>query len=77
MTVVLYILLTPVALLFLSCALSPLYFKFGLFKFFYHDLMGWHTPDENAEETFDGASIHSKCKYCGRDIMMDSQGNWF
>lgn len=24
-----------------------------------------------------GVNIHAKCKYCGKDIIRDSQGNWF
>lgn len=52
-----------------------LYFRFGWFKFFYHDVMGWHIPIE--EQEFDGCSFTSICKYCGEKIMQDSQGNWF
>ena len=54
---------------------TVLYLKFGLFKFFYHNLLGWHKPIE--EECYDGISFTSKCKYCGEEIMQDSQGNWF
>lgn len=53
-----------------------LYFKFNLFKFWYHDVLHWHTPD-NSPQWFDGCSEHAKCKHCGQDIMQDSQGNWF
>lgn len=52
-----------------------LYEKFGLFKWFYHDIMGWHMPTD--EKEFDGCNICSHCKYCGKEIMQDSQGNWF
>ena len=55
---------------------AVLYFKAGWFKFFYHDFLGWHTPDDSPH-SFDGLSEHATCKYCGRDIMQDSQGNWF
>lgn len=55
---------------------SYLYFKFGFLKFFYHDLLDWHRPDDSPQYS-DGCSQHAKCKYCGRDIMQDSQGNWF
>lgn len=27
--------------------------------------------------SYDGCSFTSKCKHCGKDIMQDSQGNWF
>lgn len=52
-----------------------LYEKFGWFKWFYHDILWWHKPTDERE--FDGCSLHSRCKYCGREIMQDSQGNWF
>lgn len=53
-----------------------LYFKFGFLKFYYHDLLGWHTPD-NSPQSYDGCSIHATCKHCKKNIMQDSQGNWF
>lgn len=40
-----------------------------------HDLMGWHKP--NGSYDFDGLSEHSYCRFCGQEIMQDSQGNWF
>ena len=62
--------------LVLSFAFVGLYFKFGFLKCYYHDLLGWHTPD-NSPHYHDGLSEHAKCKHCGKDIMQDSQGNWF
>ena len=53
-----------------------LYFKKNWFKRWYHDVLGWHMPD-NSPEWSDGCSSHSKCRHCGKDIMQDSQGNWF
>ena len=53
-----------------------LYFKFGFLKFYYHDFLGWHTPDKSPLK-YDGCSVHATCKHCGKDIMQDSQGNWF
>ena len=53
-----------------------LYFKFGFLKCYYHDILGWHTPDDSPQ-WFDGLSEHAKCKHCGQEIMQDSQGNWF
>lgn len=53
-----------------------LYFKLGLFKFFYHDFLHWHAPDDSPYYC-DGLTEHATCKYCGKDIMQDSQGNWF
>jgi hypothetical protein len=55
---------------------AVLYFKLGWFKFFYHDFLHWHTPDDSPH-SFDGLSEHATCKHCGKDIMQDSQGNWF
>lgn len=55
---------------------SPLYLIFGLLKFFYHGILKWHQPDDSPKR-FDGLTVHAKCKYCGKDIMQDSQGNWF
>ena len=54
-----------------------LYFKLGLFKGFYHDIMGWHKPDYSKDSWDDGCSLHAVCKYCEKEIMQDSQGNWF
>lgn len=53
-----------------------LYFKFGFLKCWYHDILGWHTPNDSPHY-FDGCSEHATCKYCGKDIKQDSQGNWF
>ena len=54
-----------------------LYFKKGWFKGLFHDVFEWHEPDSNTTMWSDGCSTHCKCKYCGKDIMQDSQGNWF
>ena len=45
------------------------------FKSFYHNSLGWHIP--NDELGFDGCSLRSTCKLCGKEIMQDSQGNCF
>ena len=44
-------------------------------KKFFHDILGYHKPDN--KYTFDGCSIHARCRICGSEIMRDSQGNWF
>lgn len=46
---------------------------------FNHWLMEWHKPDDTHEIWTDkyGVNTHAVCKYCGKDIMQDSQGNWF
>ena len=59
-----------------SILAAGLYLWFGLFKFWYHDFLGWHKPDVMGP-WFDGCSFHAKCKYCGKEIIHDSQGNWF
>jgi hypothetical protein len=64
------------ALYFLTVIGHPFYYRYGTFKWFYHDIMCWHRPDDSPK-TFDGCSVHVTCKYCGKDIMQDSQGNWF
>lgn len=54
-----------------------LYLTCGKCRRLYHDILGWHQPDD--KETFIswGGFLHSKCKWCGKDIEEDSQGNWF
>ena len=37
--------------------------------------LDWHIPQKLIE--FDGVSLCSRCKYCNREILQDSQGNWF
>lgn len=46
-----------------------------IFRKFICNILGWHKPIEKA--SFDGCSMCSICKYCGKRIMQDSQGNWF
>lgn len=53
----------------------PLYLTTGIGKRFFHDRLGWHMP--NNKRTFNGYNVCSECKYCGKEIMQDSQGNWF
>lgn len=74
------IVLTTIACAFGIMALdyigAGLFFLFGAFKFYYHDILHWHRPDDSPRR-HDGLREHSTCKYCGKDIMQDSQGNWF
>lgn len=40
--------------------------------------IGWHCHQKDCiYESFDGASCHCKCKWCGYRGMVDSQGNLF
>ena len=71
-----YIALIFIVLASLFLIGTPIYLKTGIFKIFYHDVLGWHMPD-NSPKWSDGCSTHSICKHCGEDIMQDSQGNWF
>lgn len=48
-------------------------YKLG--TWFFHDIMGWHKPSDI--HSFDGCSEHSRCRFCKKEIMQDSQGNWF
>lgn len=48
---------------------------FRPFKHLCHDIYGWHEPADKVG--FDGASFTAVCKYCGKPILQDSQGNWF
>ena len=48
-------------------------YKIGIWLF--HDKMKWHKPAEYID--FDGVNTHSKCCFCGKEIIEDSQGNWF
>ena len=67
--------------LFLLWVLSVvLYCKFGIGKWFFHDILLWHEPiDIRDEEDYisDAVNRYSICKYCGKEIIQDSQGNWF
>lgn len=72
-----------IALIVLAVLLSTMllcgamYLAFGWFAFFYHDVLGWHMPMDGAEQWHDGCSMHAVCKHCGKEILQDSQGNWF
>ena len=55
---------------------AGLYSAFGFLKFFYHDFLHWHRPYDSSQWS-DGCSDHAICKYCEKDIIQDSQGNWF
>lgn len=46
-----------------------------LIKKFLCNFLGWHEP--TTKIIFDGFNLTSTCKYCGKQIMQDSQGNWF
>ena len=63
-------------ILLLTFSLSGvLYINYGIFKRFFHDILHWHEP--NGKICLNGINLESKCKYCGKEIIQDSQGNWF
>ena len=37
--------------------------------------MHWHKRPKSI--AFDGCSMNGKCPRCGKEVMCDSQGNWF
>lgn len=76
MNIIIGLLICMVSLYALTVVLCPFYFIWGLFKWFYHDIMHWHRPNDEPR-TSDGLSTHAICKHCGKEIMQDSQGNWF
>ena len=39
------------------------------------DKMGWHKAPERVG--FDGCSMNGKCSRCGKDVLQDSNGDWF
>jgi hypothetical protein len=39
------------------------------------DHMGWHLAPKR--QRFDGCSFGGECSRCGREVLQDSQGNWF
>ena len=43
----------------------------------YHDLIGWHLPNYDKGIKRDRVNTYAICKHCGKEIMQDSQGNWF
>ena len=55
--------------------LKILYECFGFGKKLFHNILGCCLPDKS--RWHDGCSMHSCCKYCGKDIMQDSYGQWF
>ena len=59
----------------LFLVLAILYLAIGWNRWLFHNLLGWHKPIK--KKTFKGINIISKCKYCGKEIAQDSQGNWF
>ena len=47
----------------------------GLLPIQFCKYMGWHLEPET--QGFDGCSFSGKCPRCGKEVLQDSQGNWF
>lgn len=39
------------------------------------NIMGWHLAPK--QQGFDGCSANGACPRCHKQVMQDSQGNWF
>lgn len=73
------ILIVIVIIIFLHLLGGAVYLLTGgkVFVRMYHDVMGWHLPDYSKGITRDSVNTCAVCKHCGKEIMQDSQGNWF
>ena len=69
------VLIVLVGLYVLSLIGAIFYFWKGWNRWFYHDIMEWHRPKDVVG--FDGCSFTTRCRYCNKRILQDSQGNWF
>lgn len=76
--VIIFILLSVLVLIWLL-GLIWIFTPFRPCKCFFHDILGWHEPDPRKGIEMDPycINIHGTCKYCGKRITQDSQGNWF
>lgn len=43
----------------------------------FHKMLGWHWPDLEEPIEIQGTIITAHCKFCGKEIQQDSQGNWY
>ena len=44
---------------------------------FFCRVFDWHHPSKETPIGFDGASMTSKCRRCHKEILCDSNGDWF
>lgn len=63
------------------CLLLALPFAIGTYdrltgKHLLCDTFGWHNGN-GGSQSFDGCSLHATCSKCRKEVMQDSQGNWF
>ena len=66
---------------FLCSFVILLFFLMVIEKFsenrWFCDFWGWHHPKPGDKMGFNGISMTGKCGRCGKDIMTDSNGDWF
>jgi len=41
------------------------------------EFFAWHYVNDDEKPDFDGVSFKAKCSRCGKEVLQDSQGNWF
>ena len=70
-----YIVLIISIMLFVTPFALMLYDKI-MGKHILCDTFGWHNG-RGGRTGFDGCSFHAACSKCGKEVMQDSQGNWF
>lgn len=49
----------------------------SLLRKFLHNVLGWASPNWEAPVFWDGANPQRVCKYCQKNILEDSNGDWF
>lgn len=54
---------------------SLLYLYNGFCKWFYHNILGWHMPDNGNYDIHSSRIVH-RCKYCEGNLIKDQRGNW-
>ena len=74
MTILLIIAAALVFMLIAPVALCMYDLKFG--TSYSCRAWGWHNG-KGGTKSFDGCNTHSTCSKCGKEVMQDSQGNWF
>lgn len=75
-TIIIALILIPLYLIILL-SWEWRFTPFRPMKWLCHDIMGWHEPDPKEKIGFDGCSNTTHCRWCGKSILQDSQGNWF
>jgi len=73
MNIILLVVIVLWLALMLFCFLSRVSDYWGALGCKY---MHWHRPKESTGG-FDGCSFTAICRFCGKEILQDSQGNWF